>query len=72
MAENEAQEQRKTSRIVSFYHEVKSEMRKVTWPTRTELYGATIVVFVVTVVLSAALGFVDAVFTHILEFIYSV
>ncbi len=71
-AENELKPQRKSLRIVSFYHEVKSEMRKVTWPTRSELYGATIVIFVVVMALSTALGFVDLIFTRILEFIYSV
>lgn len=58
------------NRVTRFYHEVKSEMRKVTWPTRSELYGATIVIFVVTVAVSLAVGLADWGFVTLMEVIY--
>jgi preprotein translocase subunit SecE len=51
-----------------YVHEVQGEMRKVTWPTRGELYGATAVVFAVTVILCAYLGVLDFLLGQILEF----
>ena len=58
-------------RIGSFTGEVKQEVRKVTWPTRSELYGGTIVIIFVTVLVCAALGGVDAVMSGIMELIMS-
>ena len=43
-----------TNGIVRFLREAKSELKKVTWPTRRELIAHTIVVFI-AVVLSAIL-----------------
>ena len=45
--------------IGTYIGEVKSEMKKVTWPSRNDLYGATAVVIVVTMATSAATGLVD-------------
>ena len=33
-------------RIGEFYHNVKLEMRKTTWPTRTEVWSTTVVVLI--------------------------
>ncbi len=65
--DTEVHERNRTGR---FYREVMAERRKVTWPTRAELYGATIVVSVVTAGLACALGIVDAIFTKLIEFIF--
>jgi len=48
------------SRTVSFYGEVKSELRKVTWPSRKEVYGTTIVVIVTVFFFGLYLFFVDS------------
>lgn len=56
-------------RTGDFFTEVRSEMRKVTWPTRSELYGATIVVVVVSILLAVLLGFGDALIGRVVEFI---
>lgn len=58
-------------RIGTFASEVKQEVRKVTWPTRSELYGGTIVLVVVAAILCAALGGVDAVMSRAMEIIMS-
>jgi len=56
-------------RAGNYYGEVRAEMKKVTWPSRGELYGATVVVVAVTVLLSLVLGLTDSVLGYILEFI---
>ena len=55
-------------RIGNFYQEVKAEMKKVTWPTKPELYGSTGVVIVVTFLLTAFLGTFDSVLGHAMQF----
>jgi preprotein translocase subunit SecE len=55
------------TRMGGFYAEVKSEMRKVTWPTRGELYGATLVVMAVTILLCLMLGITDSVLGWLIE-----
>jgi preprotein translocase subunit SecE len=48
-----------THRTRSFLQEVRAETKKVTWPTRGELYGATAVVIFVTFLVSITLGMAD-------------
>ena len=36
-------------RIAEFYQEVKLEMRKTTWPTRTEVWSTTVVVIIAVI-----------------------
>jgi preprotein translocase subunit SecE len=43
-------------------HEVRGELRKVDWPTRTELVTLTIVVLVTVTVLTAVVFGLDLVF----------
>ena len=52
-------------RTKKYFEEVTHEMRKVTWPTRPELYGATTVVVFVCFVLTVVLGAADWVFGHL-------
>ena len=42
-----------------FLVEVRNELRRVTWPTRTEVYAATIVVILFSIVLGTFLWIVD-------------
>jgi preprotein translocase subunit SecE len=46
-------------KIAKFLKEVRSELNKVTWPTKKELIGSTIVTIVVTVIVSVFIGIVD-------------
>ena len=43
-----------------YYGEVRTEMKKVTWPSKGELYGATVVVVAVSIIFSLAIGFTDS------------
>jgi preprotein translocase subunit SecE len=44
---------------VQFLREVKIELKKVTWPSRKQTIGSTIVVIVVVIIISIFLGSVD-------------
>ncbi len=46
-------------RVVNFYQEFKTEMRKVTWPSRKETASSTAVVIVTVLVIVLFLGLVD-------------
>jgi preprotein translocase subunit SecE len=46
-------------RSKQFYHDVRSEMRKVTWPSRQEVVGTTVVVIVAVFFFGLYLGLVD-------------
>ncbi|MBN2226458.1 MAG: preprotein translocase subunit SecE [candidate division Zixibacteria bacterium] len=50
-------------KIVKFFKEVRTELNKVTWPTRQELIGSTIVTVVVTLIISVFIGIVDRILT---------
>jgi preprotein translocase subunit SecE len=47
------------TRLVTFYHEVIVEMKKVTWPDRPQLQQATIQIIIFVLVLGAVIGLVD-------------
>jgi preprotein translocase subunit SecE len=46
-------------KIITFLKETRMELTKVTWPTRSEIVGSTIVTIVVSVILSVFIGVVD-------------
>jgi len=46
-------------RIVGFFSETKQELNKVTWPSRNELWQATLVVIISTFILAAFIGSCD-------------
>ncbi len=50
------------ARMALFYRQVIAELRKVIWPTRTELVTYTAVVIVFVVVFAAIVGLFDFVF----------
>ena len=56
-------------RAVRYLREVRSEMRKVTWPQRKEVIGSTVVVIAATFVVSFFLGAVDLVLSKLLVLI---
>ena len=51
------------ARIQEFYHAVKLEMAKTTWPTRTEVWSTTVVVLIAVVFFGFYLWGVDMVVT---------
>ena len=59
------------NKFVNFLNEVKLEMGKVSWSTRDELIGSTIVVLVSLAILSMFIGICDVVLSTIINVIMS-
>ncbi len=53
----------------NFFDEVKTELGKVTWPTRKETIGTTWVVVVIIVLISFYLGACDVILTKLMRLI---
>ena len=56
---------RKVQQVKTFFSEVKSELKKVTWPSRKEVYATTIVVIVTTLFFGFYLWLLDVGFSWI-------
>jgi preprotein translocase subunit SecE len=57
-------------KITGYLEEVGKEMRKVTWPSRSELISNTVVTIIATVVISLFIFLTDRVISTVLEVIY--
>jgi len=55
------------TKAVQFLSEVKSEVKKVTWPSRKEALGGTAVVLLVVFFMALFLGLVDLLLSKIVE-----
>ena len=60
------------SRMRTFLTETRSEMKKVTFPSREEVVGTTIVVLVASVIFAFYLWVADLVILQVFEWIYQV
>jgi preprotein translocase subunit SecE len=54
-----------------FFRDTNAEMKKVTWPTRPEVVGTTVVVIIATVVFALYLWGCDVVFYKMIDFLFS-
>ena len=54
-------------RIGNYLNEVKGELKKVTWPTKNDLYKTTIAVIVSSVIFGVYLFLVDVFFSRIIN-----
>ena len=54
-----------------FWRDTTSEMKKVTWPTRPEVVGTTVVVLVATVVFAVYLWGADQLFFYLTTKLFS-
>ena len=59
------------NKFVGFFNDVKLEMGKVSWSTRDELIGSTIVVIVSLAILSIFIGVCDVVLSAAVNIIMS-
>jgi preprotein translocase subunit SecE len=57
-------------KLIKFLQEVRTELNKVTWPTRQELIGSTIVTVVVTLIISVFIGIVDRILSLATKYIF--
>jgi len=58
-------------RFFPFLKEVRAELRKVTWPSKNEIYNTTIVVIIATFFIGFYLYFMDLIFSWIIKQINS-
>lgn len=59
-----AKQRKQPGGIRKFYRETTAELKKVSWPTRSEAIHLTRVVLIVIVVMGALLGILDYLFTQ--------
>jgi len=57
-------------RVTRFFNEVVVELRKVSWPTRTQLLQATAIVVVAVAVVAAYFALLDAIFRRLVDAIF--
>jgi preprotein translocase subunit SecE len=58
-------------RIGPFFREVRAEVKKVTWPSRNEVYSTTIVVILATIFFGIYLYVMDLIFSSVISNIES-
>ena len=54
-----------------FFRDTTGEMKKVTWPTRNEVMGTTVVVIISTLVFALFLWGCDVVFYKAIDFLFT-
>ncbi len=59
-------------RLVPFLKEVKAEVKKVTWPSKNEVYSTTIVVIFATIFFGFYLYIMDLIFSYVIKQLESI
>jgi preprotein translocase subunit SecE len=60
------------TRLKSFFTDVRLEMKKVSWPTRKEIVGTTVVVLFAVFFFGFYLGLLDVGFAHLVQKIFHI
>ena len=58
-------------KLQKYLKETMAELRKMTWPTKDELIGSTVVVIVTSLIIVVFIGIVDRALTALVTFIFS-
>jgi preprotein translocase subunit SecE len=66
-AKSVAAEPNIVQKSVQFLREVKIELKKVTWPTRKQTLGSTVVVIILVMIISLFLGLVDVSLSKLMQ-----
>ncbi|MGB9692367.1 MAG: preprotein translocase subunit SecE [Candidatus Sumerlaeaceae bacterium] len=61
------EETKQKGKLRRFIDEVIVELKKVTWPSKRELYGATMVVITVIILLTIGVGVVDFLISRVMS-----
>ncbi|WP_026486985.1 preprotein translocase subunit SecE [Caldanaerobius polysaccharolyticus] len=61
-----------TKGISKFYREVRAEMKKVTWPTRDQIFQYTVLILALIAALTLVFWLADSVFVFLLSKILGV
>jgi preprotein translocase subunit SecE len=54
-----------------FFRDTNAEMKKVSWPTRNEVVGTTVVVIIATIIFALYLWGADLLFYKAIDFLFS-
>ena len=54
-------------KVAEFLQQVKAELQKVTWPTRKETYGSTMVVIVLVLMVAVFLWIIDSALSALIQ-----
>ncbi len=57
-------------RIKTYLSETKTELKKVTWPSRQDLIDSTKVVIIATLIVTVFTGLVDQVLSRIIKLVF--
>jgi preprotein translocase subunit SecE len=60
---------RKLAEARAFFSEVRSELKKVTWPSRKEVYSTTLVVIATSILFGFYLWGLDIVFSRVMSLV---
>ena len=60
-----------TDKITDFFTNVKGEMKKVTWPTRNDTYGSTLVVVALVLAVAVFLWIIDSALSRTVRYLLS-
>lgn len=58
------------TKIVQFFKECGTELKKVVWPTRDDVVASVSVVVVSSVIIAVILGLLDVLFTSAMRFVF--
>ena len=64
MAEAVSEKKKGSGKIGRFFREVKSEIKKIVWPTRQQVVNNTLIVLAAVIVIGAVLGILDFAFQY--------
>jgi preprotein translocase subunit SecE len=59
-------------RFVPFLRGVRAEVKKVTWPSRNEVYSTTVVVIIASLFFGFYLYFMDLIFSYVIRQVESI
>ncbi|MBD3404217.1 preprotein translocase subunit SecE [candidate division GN15 bacterium] len=57
-------------KVRKYLKETMGELRKMTWPTKDELIGSTIVTVVVSLIVAIFIGIVDRILTFAMKLVF--
>ncbi|MFH1865480.1 MAG: preprotein translocase subunit SecE [Candidatus Eisenbacteria bacterium] len=57
-------------RLVKFIKEVRNELKRVSWPSKDEIRGSTLVVIVIVLVLAVFIGLVDRALSFLVSIVF--
>lgn len=56
--------------VIQFFQEVRTELAKITWPTKEDFVGSVIVTFILITFFAVYLGVLDICFSMLARFVF--